>query len=318
MRRALVTGASGFVAANLSRRLLTDGWEVELLVREGSDQWRLEAIRADVRLHETDVTDAAGVESIVAATKPTHVFHLAAHGAYSWQTDAARILATNVLGTLNILDASLRHGCESFVNTGSSSEYGLQDHAPGEDEAPAPNSHYSVAKAAATMLAGYLGRSSGMRISTLRLYSVYGPFEEPGRLMPALALAGLDGRLPPLVDPATARDFVHVEDVVDAYLAAIEEAGSGDVYNVGSGTQTSLSELVRIAGEVFAFTPEPAWGSMKARSWDTSTWVADIGKIRAELGWEPRRSLADGLRSLGGWLAGPPELRARYERAQRE
>src|SRR5439155_23757872 len=126
-------------------------------------------------------------------------------------------------------------------------------------------------------------------ISTLRLYSVYGPFEEPGRLMPTLVLAALEGRLPPLVDQAIARDFVHVEDVVDAYLVAAGEAGSGEVYNVGTGTQTSLGELVRIAGEVFSFAPEPAWGSMAPRGWDTSTWVADSGQIRAEPGWKPRR-----------------------------
>jgi dolichol-phosphate mannosyltransferase len=311
--RALVTGATGFVAANLSRRLLANGWEVELVAQPGSDSWRLEEIRSDVTLHEVDVTDAQAVDAVVAATTPSHVFHLAAHGAYSWQTDAARILATNLLGTLNVLESSVRHGCESVINTGSSSEYGYQDHAPSETELPVPNSHYAVAKVAATMLSGYLGRSTETRICTLRLYSVYGEFEEPGRLMPALVLEALRGQLPPLVDPSIARDFVQIEDVVDAFLVASAEGRSGEVYNVGSGTQTSLAELVEICGEVFGFVPEPQWGSMPARSWDTNTWIANVEKARQELGWSAQRGLPEGLRSFGNWLESSPELRGRYE-----
>jgi nucleoside-diphosphate-sugar epimerase len=317
MRRALVTGAGGFVGANLARRLLGDGWEVELLVHAGSDRWRLDAIGGDARVHEADVTNAAAVESIVARSRPTHVFHLAAHGAYSWQADDERILGTNVLGTLHVLEAALRHGCEAVVNTGSSSEYGFVDHAPAEDELPVPNSVYAVGKAAATLLAGHLGRGARTRISTLRLYSVYGPFEEPGRLLPALALAALEDRLPPLAGPETARDFVHVDDVVDAYLSAAERAGGGAVYNVGSGTQTTLAELVAVVGEVFSFTPKPEWGSLPARAWDTSTWVANAARIRAELGWEPRRTLPEGVRALADWLASSLELRERYETAAR-
>jgi dolichol-phosphate mannosyltransferase len=314
VRRALVTGAAGFVGACLARRLLADGWEVDLAVRPGSDLWRLEGLGGAARVREVDVVDAAAVEAAVAAARPTHVFHLAAHGAYSWQADAALILRTNVLGTLNVLESSLRAGCEALVNTGSSSEYGFKDHAPAEDEAAEPNSPYAVAKLAATALARSLGRGAETRVSTLRLYSVYGPWEEPGRLLPALALAGLERRLPPLAGPATARDFVHVDDVVEAYLAAAERAGGGEVFNVGTGVETSLAGLVEIAGDAFRFAPEPAWGSMPARSWDTSTWVANAEKAGAVLGWEPHVALADGLRGLGEWLAASPALRERYSR----
>src|SRR5437899_2182523 len=152
MTRALVTGATGFVGANLTRRLLAAGWEVDVAERPGSDAWRLEGLQDAVRIHRVDLTEAEAVERVVAAARPSSVFHLAAHGGYSWQTDAERILATNVLGTLNVLQASLAHGCEAFVNTGSSSEYGFKDHAPVEDELPEPNSVYAVAKAAATLL----------------------------------------------------------------------------------------------------------------------------------------------------------------------
>jgi len=313
MSRALITGGAGFVGANLVRRLLGAGWEVHVLVRPGSDRWRLATIRTEVRVHAADIVDAEQVYSVVARIAPTHVFHLAAHGSYSWQIDSERILATNMLGTLHLLDAGSRHGCEAFVNTGSSSEYGFKSHAPSEDELPKPNSDYGVAKAAATMLARYRGQEAKMRISTLRLYSVYGPFEAPGRLLPTLALAARGGRVPPLVDPTIARDFVYVDDVIDAYLVASERAGGGEIYNVGTGIQTSLAELIEIAGDVFSFEPKPRWGTMPARSWDTTTWVADPAKIRRDLGWLPRTTLSDGLRALGEWFAAASaDLRARY------
>jgi len=101
---------------------------------------------------------------------------------------------------------------------GSSSEYGVKDHAPAENEQLEPNSDYAVAKAAATLLASHLGRERGLPVATLRLYSVFGPFEEPDRFIPTLVVHALRGQLPPLVDPAIARDFVYLDDVVEAFL----------------------------------------------------------------------------------------------------
>src|SRR5262249_24369371 len=152
------------------------------------------------RLHEAPLEDPAAV---VRRVRPEWVFHLAAHGAYSSQTDVRQILQTNVLGTAALVEACLETGFEAFVDTGSSSEYGFTDHAPAEDEAPEPNSHYAVAKASATLFCRHTARSRHVHIPTLRLYSVYGPWEEPTRLIPTLLVRGLDGTLPPLVDPDT-------------------------------------------------------------------------------------------------------------------
>ena len=313
MKRALVTGATGFVGANLAARLLGDGHDVHLLARPGSDRWRLSELEEHARVHEVDLTDAAAVDDVISAIGAEWIFHLAAHGGYSWQSDPRRIVGTNVLGSLNVVEAALKTGFESFVNTGSSSEYGFKDHAPPESDRLEPNSYYAVAKASGTLLCSFVGRSRDVRISTLRLYSVYGPYEEPGRLVPSLVLHALDGRLPPLVSPQIARDFVYVEDVTHAFLRAAEGAAPGSVYNVGSGIQTSLEHAVGAVRRVFGVTAEPAWDSMGARSWDTTVWVADVRKIGDDLAWRPRYSFEDGLRELAAWFADvPPEIRERY------
>ena len=102
MKRVIITGATGFVGANLARRLLHDQHQVHLLVRPGYTRWRIEAIRNDVRFHEADLRDEEAVANVVANIRPDWVFHLAAYGAYSWQTDLRRMVQTNVFQTIDL------------------------------------------------------------------------------------------------------------------------------------------------------------------------------------------------------------------------
>ncbi len=316
--RSLVTGAAGFIGAALARRLIARGDAVTVLSGPGSDPWRVEALRDDADVREVDLRDADAVARAMARARPELVFHLAAHGAYSWQRSLLRMIETNVAGTAHVAEAALAAGARAIVNAGSSSEYGLKDHAPPEDELPEPNSAYAVTKASATLLGGWLARSRDVAFTTLRLYSAYGPWEEPRRLMPALVAAGLDRRLPPLADPAIARDFVYVEDVCDAFLLAAARArpGAGAVYNVGSGRQTTLRELAEVARGVFAIEEEPAWAAFPARDWDTDVWVADARRAAEELGWHALTPLEAGLAAFAGWMdEQPPQVADRYRAA---
>jgi len=316
MERAIVTGAAGFIGANLARRLLEEGVQPYLFVAPGSARWRLEEIGDHAPIVEIDLADEEGLAAAVADARADRVFHLAAHGGYSWQTDHGAMLRSNVIGTANLLEACLACGFETFVNTGSSSEYGLKDHAPNEEENLEPNSMYAVAKAAATMMCRQAAVRGGANICTLRLYSTYGPWEEPRRLVPALVLEGLRGRLPPLVDATIARDFVWVGDVVDAYLLAARAVHSepGAVYNVGTGVQTTLAEAVESVGAVLDVKALPAWGSMPRRSWDTNCWVADGRKIHERLGWRMSMGFRDGVGAFADWLRDRPDILAFYER----
>jgi nucleoside-diphosphate-sugar epimerase len=309
VKRVLLTGGTGFVGANLARRLLRDGHELHLLVRPGYQPWRIEGIRRDVHLHELHLHDTEAVARAVTQVRPEWVFHLAVHGAYSWQTDWEQMVRTNIQGTMSLLSACLKTGFAAFVNTGSSSEYGFKDHAPAESEPLEPNSHYAVTKAAATLFCRHTARSQRVHVPTLRLYSVFGPYEEPARLLPALIRRGLKGELPPLADPEVARDFVYVDDVVEAYLlaASTRTSGWGPVYNVGSGVQTTLIEVVQVARELMGIGAEPVWNAMPNRQWDANVWVCDNRKIRSQLGWQPRRPFGEGFRLMLDWFRrGPP------------
>lgn len=314
MKRALVTGATGFIGANLVRRLLEDGHEIHLLVKPGHQSWRIEEIRDSVRLHEINIEDRARVGSLVGSIRPEWVFHLAVYGAYPSQTDWPQMVSTNILGTSNLLDACVASGFEVFVNTGTSSEYGVKDHAASETEPLDPNSHYAVSKAAGTMHCRYVSRSRAVNVPTLRLYSAYGPYEEPSRLMPNLVTHGVRGELPPLVDPAIARDYVHVADVCEAYvLAATHPHEFGAVYNIGSGIQTTLREVVDTAQRVMRFKGDAKWGSMANRAWDTSVWVADNRKAMEQLGWKPRYAFAEGFAAFVNWFENHSSVQRFYQ-----
>src|SRR5574341_2110821 len=163
MKRVIVTGATGFVGANLTRRLLRDGYRIDLLVRPGFSPWRIEDIRNDVQLHRIDLENAEDLERVVESIRPDWIFHLAAHGAYPSQTDLRRMVQTNINGTINLAEACLKVGFESFVNTGSSSEYGFKHHPPSESECLEPNSYYAVSKAAATLFCRYAAQRQKVR-----------------------------------------------------------------------------------------------------------------------------------------------------------
>jgi nucleoside-diphosphate-sugar epimerase len=223
------------------------------------------------------------------------------------------MLAINIRCTDALLTAAARVDA-SLVSAGSSSEYGYQDHPPSEAERVEPNSLYAVTKVAATHLCRLAAATSGLRAVTLRLYSIYGEWEEPGRLMPTLVRRCREGGWPPLVGPDTARDFVWVTDACEAFLlaATAELADPGVVLNVASGTQTTLASLVDAARTVFGVSTEPRWGTMPARRWDTATWVGDPAAAARALGWRATTSLRDGLAAMGAWLGSHPELDARY------
>ena len=169
MKRVVITGATGFVGANLARRLLRDGHELHVLLRPDHPAWRIDDILTHVRTFDADLGDRDAVHHAIRRINPEWVFHLAVHGAYSWQTDVEEIVRTNILGTINLAEACADAGVDVLVNTGSSSEYGYKDHAPLESELLEPNSYYAITKAAATMFCRFTAQRTGIRVPTLRL-----------------------------------------------------------------------------------------------------------------------------------------------------
>jgi UDP-glucose 4-epimerase len=311
--KALVTGAGGFIGANLVRHLLDLGHEPVAILRPGGSSWRLEDVAAQARTEFVDLRGSEAVSRLVVEVRPDVIFNLAAYGAYSWQTDLDAMLAVNVRATEALLEGAKQVGAR-LIQAGSSSEYGFSDRATTELDRVQPNSHYAITKVAATHLCRLAATRYEQPAITLRLYSVYGPWEEPGRLMPTLVERALAGTYPLLVAPETARDFVWIDDVCDAFLLAgtTDLADPGAVLNVASGAQTTLHALVDIVRALFEIESDPVWGSMPARRWDTSVWVGDPSTATDLIGWAAATPLEQGLRTLASWMQADPARRMRY------
>jgi len=232
------------------------------------------------------------------------IFTLAAYGAYSKQDDVDLIHETNYIGLLNLLELSSKFSIKAFIHAGSSSEYGLNCAAPNEDAPLQPNSHYAVTKAAAAQMIKFYGTIKEMPVLNLRYYSIYGPFEEPDRLIPQLIDKGMKGTYPPLVQPDISRDFVYIDDTVYATLLSANSdflKTRGKSINIASGAKTTIREIANTIKNVFHLSNEPEWGDFPNRKWDLKDWYGNAALANQLLGWQNETSLKDGLSATYLW-----------------
>ncbi len=299
-RRCLVTGAGGFVGVNLCRALAQSGALVHGVVRPGGNPWRLEALAASASVHQVNLACREAVDQLFADLCPELVFHCAAANAYA-EGGATGLVTDTLLTLAHVLDAACRTGKPRVVLLGSSLAYGASP-CPHREEAPLrPSSPRGASKAASTLLALEIARRTSLPLVELRLFSVYGPWEHPHRLVPTAIRAGLEDRPLPLTGPGIRRDFVFVDDVAAACLEAAVAAGvEGRVVNVGAGVEVSNEELVEVVAQVLGKPVHTLTGQFAPRSTDTSHWRADNHLAADLLGWRAR-PLGEGIAATVAW-----------------
>lgn len=299
----LITGASGFVGAYLIRKLIKKDASIHLVLRQKSNTWRIDDIMNKVNVHICDLTNLSKLKTILNEIKPTIIYHLAAYGAYSHQKEAGKILKNNIWGTWNLIQATNNINYELFVNTGSSSEYGFKNAPMRETDFLEPASFYAVAKCSQTLLCSLVANQYRKPIVTLRPFSAYGPWEQPTRFIPTLMKALYFGKPMNLVSPLIARDYIYVDDLVNAYLHINKlKRLSGKYFNIGTGIQSTIKQVVKKAVKVTKKTALFNWGKMPSRCWDTTNWMADISLTKKSLNWQPKIDLKTGLKLTWEWF----------------
>jgi nucleoside-diphosphate-sugar epimerase/glycosyltransferase involved in cell wall biosynthesis len=300
----LVTGASGFVGANLFKRLAAHRRDVYAVVRE-SKGWRLADIHDD-HIVAADITDRNAIKNLIDSIAPRTVFDCVAYGAYSFEENADLIYETNFVAVVRMVEALAKRELAAYVHAGSSSEYGTNCTAPAEADPRTPDSHYAVSKSAISDYLAHVGKHRKVPCVNLRLYSVYGPLEDTSRLVPNLLRQSLNGHFPPFVDPRTSRDFVHVDDVCDAFIQAAVRMHPdiyGQSFNIGTGVRTTIADLAETTRHLFDIQEAPRFGSMEGRAWDLPDWYANPVRAEAALGWKATIDLAQGLKRTSEWVA---------------
>jgi nucleoside-diphosphate-sugar epimerase len=297
----LVTGASGFVGAAVVRRALGRDLRVTALVGPSSKLDRLAPSRDAIDVARADVADADAIADVVARTRPDLAIHLAAAGAVVREDDLDRLWAVNALAPAHLARALAAHGATRLVTAGSSSEYGTVEGAMDEALACAPDDPYGVAKLAGGRLAHIAARGTGLRTAHLRLFSVYGPGEDPRRLVPSVVDALAAGHPLDLTPGGQVRDFVFVDDVAEALLdAAVAPAlPDGVVLNLATGVQTTVRDLALLTADVAGADPALLrFGARPYRDGERFAWRGATDRAAALLGWRATTALRDGLAAM--------------------
>ena len=299
--KVLVTGATGFVGACLARRMVEQGYEVHVFSREKSNRWRIADLADRLVDHFVDLTDADCVQTAIERIHPDGIFHLATYGGFADQQDTTAIVGANFLGTVNLLRACERVGFQFFINTGSSSEYGIKQEPMRETTIAEPIGDYGVSKLAATAFCQSEAVQKNLPIFTIRLFSPYGYWDDPKRLIPYVIQSFLKQEAPRLSTPHSVRDYIFIEDILRLYqhIAQAPLLPTG-IYNAGSGRQTSLGEVVDLIREIVGSKVAPAWGSVGVKRTEPAVWLADTDKTR-QIGWQAAIDLREGLRRTIEW-----------------
>lgn len=301
--KVFITGATGFVGANLVKKSLVEGAEVSINIRKSSDTWRIRDLLKDVSVVYADLAEYEKMNDALTRIQPDVIFHTAVYGGSAAQNDFGKIIESNICGTMNLLRCGKNARCNLLVNTGSSSEYGIKKRAMKESDVLEPITDYGVSKAAATLFCQKAARTDNLPVITLRLFSPYGPYEQNSRLVPSVILAALQKKPPRISSRNFVRDFIYIGDVMEAYRAVLEiKNPGGQIYNIGSGAQQTVGEITDIIVRELGNEVTCETGLPQAWAKEPPCWQADITKAASELKWKPNVSIQEGLGKTIEWF----------------
>jgi UDP-glucose 4-epimerase len=293
---AVVTGGAGFIGSHLVDALLATGSEV--VVVDDLSSGRAERVAAAASLEVADISDRQALDRVIDAARPQTIFHLGAQASVTASVeDPRRDCEVNVAGTLNVLEAALRHGAPVVFTSTGGALYGNDAPLPtAEDRLPEPLAPYGASKLAAEAYVLTWSRAHGVGHSVCRLGNVYGPRQSPHGEAGVVAIFSLKlwkGEQPTLYGAGEpTRDYVHVSDVVAALTSAAGHAGT---FNIATGVETSVADLYAELQEAAGRSIEPKLAPLRPGELERSR--LDPSRARAALGWEPRVELREGLRA---------------------
>jgi nucleoside-diphosphate-sugar epimerase len=302
--RLVITGGTGFIGRQCLPLLAARGYEIHAVTTgaPGTAHHSRSAGTecADVQWHQADLLDAPKTAALMADLRPTHLLH------FAWYTEPGKYLNSLenfrwVEASLNLLLAFGRHGGRRAVLAGSSFEYEGDHGACCETGTPLkPKNAYGACKAALQGLQAAFAEQAGLSAAWGRIFYLYGPYENPKRLVASVIRSLLRGE-PALCSPGEqVRDFLYVEDVADAFVALMESDVRGPV-NIASGQPITVKGIVQAIAERLGRREMVRLGALPARATEPHFLVADVGRLKNEVRWQPKYDLDRGLGQTIGW-----------------
>ena len=304
MSKIVITGASGFVGANLAQNLSKTKHQIHVLTRKNSKLWRLEDIKTKLNIHKVTLDNSKALKKKLLEIEPKFVFHCATYGVLPFQTNFSKLIKTNLIGTYNLLQAL--EECNKLlklVNLDSSFVYGKKNNSIKENQIAEPITPYGIVKLSQTNLVRYYSVKRKIPSITMRLFTPFGRFDQPGRLITDIMKSLITKKPLTLFSPYSKRDFIHINDVINALiLASNSPFKNGEIFNVGSGKYYSVKEFVTLASKVSKTKINVNWKN-KQREFDKlgGNGYANIRKISENLGWRPKITIQEGLLESYKW-----------------
>lgn len=302
----MVTGASGFIGRWVARLLSHAGSDLVLVSRNPRAIRKvLEQLEIDAEALAADLGDQAAVNALIRRVRPAVIFHLAGYGVKPGETDEREARRVNALAVRFIADAVARWGSPEWagpqlLHAGSAQEYGLSGGKLDEDGPAVPTTTYGKTKLEGTVLLMGQGEHPSLRALAARLFTVYGPGEQTGRLLPSLLRAAQTGELMTLTPGNQRRDFTYVGDVAEGFLrlGVCNEPGR-TIVNLATGRLTSVREFVQTAAPIVGVPPERLrFGALPTRADEMEHDPVSLVRLRQlTAGWQPATSIGDGVRA---------------------
>ena len=308
MTKILISGGTGFVGANLIHKLIKTKNDIHVLVRTTSDLSRIKNIQKKVTIHKVDLLESKKLKNIIKMVNPEIVFHLAGYGIKRSESNLSKILESGIIGTANLLSSlESSNNLTRIVNIGSQVEYGIQKNNQSckETNFLNPVTPYGITKAAQTYLCNYYFLKKHP-ITTLRVFSAYGMYEDKGRLVTDIMLSLVRKEPLTISSPSITRDFIFIEDVVDALILASKKSNiEGEIINIGTSKKLTINELINLCPNSYQLKFNLQFSETKKRPTDKmggKGLSANINKASDLLKWKPKFTTLEGLQKTHRWF----------------
>lgn len=294
MKRAFVTGASGFIGAAVVRRLLNCGWQVAVLQRTAELGERLRSIAGNLQPIVASGGRVADFADAYRDWQPVAVFHLGWAGVSSVHRNDAGLQLGNIQFAVEL--AQLCADCRTplFVGAGSQAEYGPKRLLISEAECPTPTTLYGAAKLSACLLTQRIMELAGLQHAWLRIFSTYGPGDNPDWLLPSLIRQLLQGQCPPLTACEQTWDYLHVDDAAAAF-ERVAATGATGIFNLASGVEVPLRDVVLQIRDAINPQLQLGFGAVPYRPDQVMRMQVSTERLRVMADWRPLTVLSDGL-----------------------
>lgn len=300
--RVLLTGACGFIGSHILRELLAQHIPVAIILRNDSNTWRIQPYLDQVTIIPSHLADMSGALPEILKFSPDTLINLAWYGVENKYSNDNKQMIENLTLVQALFDIAKNAGIRSFIGTGSQAEYGPRNAVINEEMVTLPSTLYGVAKLSAYHMLKILCEKQAMRFAWLRIFSSYGPMDNPDWFIPYLITQIRKGAIPKLTKGEQLWDYIYVQDAANAIIAVAKSQTAAGIFNLGSGEVNTVRYLAETIRDSINSDLDLDFGAIPYRHDQVMHLQADITRLTQLVNWQPKVNLQQGIEKTIAWF----------------